>query len=219
MSALSGSSNVLQSLMAQRDALEFEAFTLSEDLQSPGPNGEPPAGIKDPLVDREGFPRNDIDLFAICEKRQRLAVINTDHKALMQQIEMEMKSLHATIEVSPFPPNQQQQQQQQHVSSIHIQGKDVDCAAFAIINEILDGSPAKEAGLVDGDRLVSFGMVSVKSGSDAINMLPEVVRTNMNKPISVKISRSLNVGLIDITITPKVWGGRGVLGCHFSPIR
>lgn len=216
MSTFSGSSDLFRSLMAQRDALELEAFALSEDLQSPGPNGEPPAGIKDPLVDREGFPRNDIDLFAVCEKRQRLAVINTDHKALMRQIEREMKNVYTTIEVLPSPPSQQQQEQ---VSNIHIQAKDVHYTAFAIINEILDGSPAKESGLIDGDKLISFGTVSAKAGSDAINMLPEIVRSNMNKPISLKISRSSNGGLIDISITPKVWGGRGVIGCHFSPIR
>ena len=38
----------------QRDDLEAEADAISDYLLSPGPNGEPMAGIKDPLVDSEG---------------------------------------------------------------------------------------------------------------------------------------------------------------------
>ena len=45
----------LNMLLAQREALEMEADAIGSELKSPGPNGEPPAGLKDPLVDAEGF--------------------------------------------------------------------------------------------------------------------------------------------------------------------
>ena len=73
----------LSRLMAQRDALEAEADAIASELTSPGPEGQLPAGIKTLLVDAEGFPRGDIDLFNVRNKRQRLAVINTDHKGVM----------------------------------------------------------------------------------------------------------------------------------------
>lgn len=41
-------------------ALEAEAEAICSELTSLGPNGERPAGIKDSLVDSEGFPRSDI---------------------------------------------------------------------------------------------------------------------------------------------------------------
>ena len=82
----------LNQMQAQREALEIEADAIASELNSVGPNGEPPAGIKTLLVDSEGFPRGDIDLFNVRNKRQRLAIINTDHKALMGEIE---KTLHA----------------------------------------------------------------------------------------------------------------------------
>jgi Nas2 N_terminal domain len=92
---LSRSKETLNLLMAQRDALETEAFAINEDLTSPGPNGEPAAGLKDSLVDAEGFPRADIDVYAVRNKRHRLSVINTDHKAVMKQIEAELRNLHS----------------------------------------------------------------------------------------------------------------------------
>ena len=44
----------LNNLISQRDVLEIEADAIGSELTSPGPNGEPPAGIKDPVVDNEG---------------------------------------------------------------------------------------------------------------------------------------------------------------------
>ena len=53
----------INALQAQREALELEAEAIGSELTSKGPNGEPPAGIKDALIDREGYPRADIDLY------------------------------------------------------------------------------------------------------------------------------------------------------------
>jgi hypothetical protein len=38
--------------------------------------GEPPAGLTDSLIDSEGYPRGDIDLFNVKNKRARLREIN-----------------------------------------------------------------------------------------------------------------------------------------------
>ena len=64
-------------LASQKDLLEIEAEALHSDLTSPGLNGEPPAGITGNLVDAEGFPRGDINIYDVKAKRARLRVINT----------------------------------------------------------------------------------------------------------------------------------------------
>jgi Nas2 N_terminal domain len=87
----------LNRLVAQRDALELEADAIASELNSPGVNNEPPAGIKTSLIDKEGFPRGDIDLFNVRAKRQRLAVINTDHKTLMSEIEKTLHLVHSEL--------------------------------------------------------------------------------------------------------------------------
>lgn len=64
-------------LKNQQSLLEIEADAIYSELTSPGLNGESPAGINDPLVDKDDFPRGDIDMFNVKRKRQRLRVINT----------------------------------------------------------------------------------------------------------------------------------------------
>ena len=61
----------LREMDAQRKAIEEEAEAIATELTSPGLNGEPPVGIDAPLVDSEGFPRADVDLYNARRKRQR----------------------------------------------------------------------------------------------------------------------------------------------------
>jgi hypothetical protein len=65
----------LNSLIAQRSALEIEADAIHSELTSPGINGELPAGIKDKLVDNDNFPRGDIDIYRVTTLRSRLGII------------------------------------------------------------------------------------------------------------------------------------------------
>ena len=44
-------------------------------------------GMSEPLVDGEGFPRNDVDLVVVRQSRQRVICLRNDHKALMKEIE------------------------------------------------------------------------------------------------------------------------------------
>jgi 26S proteasome non-ATPase regulatory subunit 9 len=56
-------------------------------------------GIHTPLVDNEGYPRADIDVFRARTLRRRFIEIQNDHKALMGRIERGLVELRA-IEVS-----------------------------------------------------------------------------------------------------------------------
>ena len=80
----------LQALIRKKDALEAEAESLTEQLSASNMGG-----ISGPLVDREGFPRADVDVHATRLLRNRLACLNTDHRELMGQIE---QSMHARLE-------------------------------------------------------------------------------------------------------------------------
>ena len=203
---------LLNRMAAQRDALELEAEAIASELNSPGPNNELPAGIKTSLIDKEGFPRGDIDLFNVKAKRQRLAVINTDHKALMSQIE---RVLHMAHYEMPDVDEMRSTLRATVVQAEKVREFSVSSTAFAIIDEILDTSPAKEAGLMNGDELLAFGKVTAQT-SDALNAVPSVVRDAVNKRIPLIIRRGENI--ISVTITPKSWGGRGLLGCHLTSI-
>ena len=81
----------LQTLNAKRQSLELEADAIVSELTDKS-NGIP-IGIDTPLVDSEGYPRADIDVYRARTLRGRLAVIRNDHKALMKDIEKTLQHL------------------------------------------------------------------------------------------------------------------------------
>ena len=52
-------------------------------------------GVKGSLVDAEGFPRADIDLFEVRKLRNRLACLQTDHCNLMKELDGALLNLHS----------------------------------------------------------------------------------------------------------------------------
>lgn len=85
--------NSLKSYDVQRKALESEAEAILSELNAPSPGGGPPMGVDTPLVDRDGYPRNDIDIYRARHLRSRFNEIRTDHKALMAKVEDSLKKL------------------------------------------------------------------------------------------------------------------------------
>jgi len=50
-----------------------------------------------PLVDSEGFPRNDIDIYQVRQARQTIICLQNDHKELMNQIQTLLNQYHSEI--------------------------------------------------------------------------------------------------------------------------
>jgi 26S proteasome non-ATPase regulatory subunit 9 len=85
----------LNSLNVQRQSLEQEAAAITSELTSVDPANPtvPPPGIDTPLVDSEGYPRNDIDVYRVRSLRGRLAHIRTDHTNIMTEIERKLRQV------------------------------------------------------------------------------------------------------------------------------
>jgi 26S proteasome regulatory subunit N4 len=77
----------LSTLHVQRQALESEAEAIISELTTPPAPDVRPAGIDDPLVDREGYPRGDVDVYRVRTLRGRLAEIKTDRQSLLDESE------------------------------------------------------------------------------------------------------------------------------------
>jgi len=244
----------LLELQAQRDALEIEAEAIVGELNSPGPKGEPAVGLKGPLVDKEGFPRADVDIYRARTLRHRLAVVSTDHKGIMRDIENALKELHASYNLPTCEELEKQREQamvdspppaattshstsavlaalslKESAAAVEAGGMDLSkCKAIAIVDQILDGSPAQSAGLCDGDRLIAFGSVTSSACANPLAEVPAVVkecygRISANKTsggtspyIPVVVQRSDEQ--IRLQLVPATWTGRGLLGCHLTPI-
>eukprot|EP00500_Bicosoecida_sp_ms1_P000862 CAMPEP_0203811344 /NCGR_PEP_ID=MMETSP0115-20131106/3505_1 /ASSEMBLY_ACC=CAM_ASM_000227 /TAXON_ID=33651 /ORGANISM="Bicosoecid sp, Strain ms1" /LENGTH=175 /DNA_ID=CAMNT_0050720169 /DNA_START=112 /DNA_END=636 /DNA_ORIENTATION=- len=79
----------LMALMEKKDAMEEEIGALVAHLESVG------VGLKESLVDAEGYPRADVDVHDVRIKRHRVAVLQTDHVAAMKRIEELLAQVHA----------------------------------------------------------------------------------------------------------------------------
>lgn len=205
----------LETLSAQRFSLETEAEAIHSELTSPGLNGEPPAGIKDSLIDSEGYPRGDVDIYNIKAKRKRLAEINTDHKALMKLIESELSKLHAckdydvvvTATTAGAEGGTDKQQRTDSSASTTV--------PLAVLDEILTGSPAADAGIKELDLLMRFGHVD-SSTPGALNEIVALVKKSVGLRVPLVIKRGSETK--SLILVPAVWGGRGLLGCHLGPV-
>jgi len=62
--------------------MEAEALAITSELNS----GDNPPGVSSSLVDAEGFPRGDIDIYHVRSLRNRLAILQTDHRSVMRQV-------------------------------------------------------------------------------------------------------------------------------------
>lgn len=83
----------MKKLDAQRKSLDIESEAIISELTSPPESGGPPMGIDTPLVDQDGYPRGDVDVYRARDLRHRLAVIKTDHKLLTTQVESSLQQL------------------------------------------------------------------------------------------------------------------------------
>lgn len=100
-SARSNSNNLVLELDTKRRSLEAEAQTITDELTHPiideHGNQSKPMGVDTPLVDEEGYPRSDIDIYRARDLRKRLSQIRYDHKTVMKQIEDQL--------INNFPPS------------------------------------------------------------------------------------------------------------------
>ncbi|KAL3586434.1 hypothetical protein D5086_013301 [Populus alba] len=90
---------------------------------------------------------------------------------------------------------------------------DVDMMAsvpFAVVDEITDASPTAEDGLQLGDQLVKFGTVEYQVGENLLQKLASEAQANQGHAVPVIVMRQ--GAPINLSVTPRVWPGRGLLG-------
>ena len=91
---------------------------------------------------------------------------------------------------------------------------------FARVNSVEHGSPAFNSGLRPGDTILRFGTVtlSMTGANRALHSIADLVRRSENRPISVTVHRETCPDPLLFVLTPRVWSGRGLLGCHIVPL-
>jgi 26S proteasome non-ATPase regulatory subunit 9 len=183
-----------QYLMRRKDAMEQEIMEWEEILNSHK------VGMTGSLLDSEGFPRSDIDIVQIRIARNKIICLKNDYKGIMKDIEQALYDVHKVNKEKKEQAKAQELKNQR---------------PFAIVNTVAANSPASEAGLLEKDKIINFGTVN-ETNNENLKALAKIVMENKNKPINIVVQREENT-LVNLTLTPKEWSGRGLLGCHILP--
>jgi 26S proteasome regulatory subunit N4 len=125
-----------RALMARKDAIESEIAAQSDILRSNGATMQTPS-----LVDREGFPRADIDIWAVRTARVRIIELRNDLAAVTDAIG---KALEVVYERRPIP-SQEDSAAGPSSSNREILQESSSLKPFAKVNSVAPTSPAAEA--------------------------------------------------------------------------
>ncbi|KAL2895141.1 26S proteasome non-ATPase regulatory subunit 9, partial [Bienertia sinuspersici] len=140
------------------------------------------------------------------------AELKNDHKDLTEKISQNIEILHSAKQ---GPKSSTLMGLDRAFSRNTAAPADMDATGsmpFAMVDEITEASPAAEDGLQLGDQLVKFG--SVESGENILSRLASEVHKSQDSATSVVVMRQ--GVLMNLFVTPRVWQGNGLLGCHFK---
>ncbi|KAH6912618.1 proteasome 26S subunit [Coprinopsis sp. MPI-PUGE-AT-0042] len=185
-------------LMKLKDNIEVD---IREQLAILKTNG---VTMDTPLVDHDGFPRADIDIYAVRPARVRVIELRNDLKAVMNEIG---KVLEHVFDVTAAAPTQDAGEAEGALKLI----------PFAKVDAVAPSSPASDAGLLQEDLIVKFGGLTKRSFlSGSLQPLVQHVGSNENRSILIEVLRGDENKVVHLT-PRKGWGGRGLIGCHIVP--
>ncbi|KZT37631.1 hypothetical protein SISSUDRAFT_987462 [Sistotremastrum suecicum HHB10207 ss-3] len=209
-------------LMERKDLLQAELDTQMAILAANGAN------MNTALVDGQGFPVANIDVYAVRLARVRIIELRNDMKGLMDDIGRALEGIYDPSK--PLP---------------RVNGTDAGDGAgpsqrleemdpFAKVTGVAPGSPAAEAvstrgsgtrlddtrhilqGLQREDLVVRFGALMGGSVAGGLGSVAAYVSEHEEQTFPVVVRRG--TGQVVVSLTPRSgWGGRGLLGCHIVP--
>ncbi|XP_030000050.1 26S proteasome non-ATPase regulatory subunit 9 [Sphaeramia orbicularis] len=190
----------VKNLIKKKDEIEEQIKAYYDVLEDQG------VGVAGPLVDAEGYPRADVNLYQIRSARHNISCLQNDHKAIMAEIEEALHKLHAQEKAKREKDESEAREEAQQATQP---------PPFARVDTVTQGSPACGAGLRVGDELTEFGSVNSENFQNLQN-IASVVQHSEGKPLRVMVIRGGQ--RVHMTLTPQRWSGRGLLGCNIVPI-
>ena len=127
-----------RSLIARKDALESELEAQGSILKANNTD------MRQPLVDREGYPRDDLDVWAVRHARVRIIELRNDLAVLVDEI---AKTLQSVYPRSPPPPAEGEGNLGSATTTSAAEGEvtSAELLPFARVNGVAPGSPAADA--------------------------------------------------------------------------
>jgi len=83
-----------------------------------------------------------------------------------------------------------------------------------VVVSVVEGSPAETAGLKVMDEIFQFGEIKKKQlQSFGMKSLVDYVQKSVNSSISITVRREKRT-FLNLQLIPRIWNGKGLLGCH-----
>ena len=197
----------VRQLEEERRALEASAALLVEKLREnggPGPDG--------PLVDREGFPLPDVDLYQVRVDRRKLNELRADLAALMGRLHEVLARLHESARAGPSSGGGSG-------AGGGPRAMETDAAflrPFALVVGAAPGSPGEAAGLRAGDQVLDVAGITAATYRGDPGQIAEGLRAHEGRAVAVAVLRA---GMpTEVTLTPRTWAGPGLLGCQLRSL-
>jgi 26S proteasome regulatory subunit N4 len=192
------------------------------------------------LTTFDGYPRSDIDVAQIRTTRARIIRLKNDHKTLMASLEVAVQERFAAGKATDTSTRQLSAGRGPVEEDDSAQTQVSIEPPFARVNTVVPNSPAEEAGLRVGDKIVKFGNIKwtnherltqvarVVQQNERVRLqhnhhLPYTMADYLQQIILVKVLREVSANAasrpLDLRLVPRRgWGGNGLLGCHLLPL-
>ncbi|XP_043482949.1 26S proteasome non-ATPase regulatory subunit 9 [Leptopilina heterotoma] len=197
---LEGAKEAVLQLMKEKEKIENDLKEASAILECNR------VGMSDELVDLDGFPRGDIDVYQVRHARHKIICLQNDHKNIMKKIEDGLHKVHGLTGKSP---------QNSPVPTSSAIQENVYFEPFLRVNLVTPGSPAELAGIQVEDLIMEFGSINIKNFK-SLKDVGSLVESSINKNVIVRVKRNANT--IVLSLTPRPWSGKGLLGCNVIPL-
>ncbi|XP_036593838.1 26S proteasome non-ATPase regulatory subunit 9 isoform X2 [Trichosurus vulpecula] len=202
----------VQELMRRKDEVEAQIKAYYDVLED-----QKGVGMNEPLVDIEGYPRADVDVYQVRTARHNIICLQNDHKALMKQVEEALHQLHARGKEKQARDAAEAQNEALNQGQGPSQSQSQSAPRpFAKVNNISPGSPASTSGLQVDDEIVEFGSVNAHNFQNLQN-IGTVVQHSEGHPLNVTVLRRGE--RLQLRLVPMRWAGKGLLGCNIIPLQ
>ncbi|EUD67342.1 26S proteasome non-ATPase regulatory subunit 9 [Plasmodium inui San Antonio 1] len=229
-------------LVKERDEIEQEIKENVEFLEAPENKS---VGMKGKLIDEEGFPRNDIDIYSIRVARNKVICLKNDYLNVNKRIEEYLHKVHTSHPIIRVQRSKGKDEQgndpnesspESHVEDYDESAPDYEAlieeakrSTFAMIDDMVENSPSHKAGLRINDYVIQFGDIRKKKSDenengngnekDNADIFKRIAAYMSNNPTRIKVKILRERKILFYFVFPNKTANGLYIGCHLTPTR
>ncbi|GMT32142.1 hypothetical protein PFISCL1PPCAC_23439, partial [Pristionchus fissidentatus] len=169
--------------------------------------------MKSQLVDEEGFPRADIDVYSVRHARSTIIRLRNDREELTTRIGEMISETHE-LNSGKEEKETEEGGEEVEIKLVHRTSND----PFVKVSGVSAGSPADIGGMKKDDLVIQFDILH-KGNYTELKQLARLCNENENKTIRVTVIR--NERPVRLEVRPHRWSADpkiGLLGCALLPV-